>query len=53
MLDTLFSSIIPDSLTPGSMLSALFASLALGFAISLFYRKTRGYEEEASGFAVR
>jgi len=51
-LETLFSSVITDSLDIVSMLESLGAALILGFVISLFYLKTHRDEGYAPNYPI-
>lgn len=51
-MDTLFSSVLADSLNLTSMLTVTAGALLLGFAISLLYIKTHKHSGYAPSFAV-
>lgn len=51
-MDTLFSSVLADSLNLTSMLMVTAGALLLGFAISLLYIKTHKHSGYAPSFAV-
>lgn len=51
-MDTLFSSVLTDSLNLTSMLAVTASSLLLGFAVSLLYIKTHKHSGYTPSFAV-
>lgn len=51
-MDTLFSSVLTDSLNLTSMLAVTASSLLLGFAVSLLYIKTHWHSGYTPSFAV-
>lgn len=52
MWETLFSSATSETLTLSTTLNIIFASLLMGFFISVIYIKTRGKEGYSHGFVV-
>jgi len=52
MLESLFASSVTETLTIGTTLSVIFASLLIGLFISLVYIKTRGKDGYSPGFTI-
>lgn len=52
MLETIFTSVIDDTLSIGSMLGSLGAALVLGLLISLVYIKTHKGDGYSAGFTI-
>lgn len=51
-METLFSSVLSDSLTLGGLLASLGTALALGFCISLLFLLTHRAQAQTAGFAI-
>lgn len=52
MSETLFASTVTDTLTLGTTLNIVFASLIMGLFISVIYIKTRGKDGYSPGFTI-
>lgn len=52
MLDTIFASTLTETLSLGTTLNVIFASLFMGLFISVVYIKTRGKDGYSPGFII-